>query len=169
MARILEDLLRFAKVGRITSEDETADLATILQRVLEDLGSQVAVSGSRIEIGPLPDLELPRTALFQMLSNLVSNAIKYAGKDGNPIEITAGLKDDTIELSVRDHGPGVAPGMHERIFELFVRGEHEDIGGSGIGLATVHKIVDRLGGTLRHEQTPGGGATFLVTIPRQVY
>ena len=82
--------------------------------------------------------------------------------------VTEREKRDVAELRVSDRGHGVPPDQRERIFEPFYRlpGASERNGGVGLGLALVKSIVDRHGGAVRCEETPGGGATFVVTLPR---
>ena len=167
MARILEDLLAFARSGHMRDADlEVAPLDDILDRVLEDLGSQLIVKNLEVQREPLPKVLYPRTVIFQIFSNLVSNAIKYAATPrGIRIEGTQ-KESGGVELRVIDYGPGVPVAEREKIFEIFYRQRcHDDILGSGIGLATVKKLVERHQGSASVEETPGGGATFIISLP----
>jgi len=168
MSRILSDLLDFARAGHSPLERlDTASLDDTLDRVLEDLGSRIIAARAEIRRTPLPDLHYPRTWIFQVLSNLISNARKYAATPEGIIEISGDLDSDGhLRLRVVDHGPGIPAGEQHQIFELFHRQPcHTRLEGSGIGLATVKKIVERLGGQIRIEATPGGGATFVIELP----
>jgi len=168
MARILTDLLSYARAGHRHDDNlEVALLEETLERVFEDLGSQILAKAIEIKRGPLPALNYPRTLTFQIFSNLLSNAIKYACEHHKLIEIEGRQVDEEkIELRVIDHGPGIPATEHLKVFEIFYRQRcHEDVIGSGIGLATVHKLVERLEGTISIAETPGGGATFTVTLP----
>ena len=165
MARILEDLLVFARAGRLIEGVSSARIEEVAQNVLEDLGSKIIASGTSIEVQEFPEISFPRTALFQIFSNLISNAVKYAGRDGSPIEIGGRLEDGNVLLYVKDHGPGIPEDLRERIFEVFYRGKiTQDEPGSGIGLATVLKIATCLKGHAWVESTEGGGATFWVRL-----
>ena len=168
MARILTDLLAFARAGHQHHEKtEVAPLDETLDRVLTDLGSQILSKGVKIERSPLPPLVYPRTQTFLIFSNLLSNALKYAGDRQQVIEIT-GFKngEGSVEVRVVDHGPGIPEAERSKVFEIFYRQRcHEDVIGSGIGLATVKKLIERLGGSIRISDTPGGGATFSITLP----
>ena len=167
MARILEDLLVFARAGHLIDGITPAKIELVVKNVLEDLGSKIVASGSLIEIKELPDIALPRTALFQIFANLIDNAIKYAGKEGGPIEISGELNDDSVILSVCDHGPGIPVGTRKKIFDVFYRGaEQQKTPGTGVGLATVHKIAQCMGGNAWAEETDGGGSTFKVRLQR---
>ncbi len=163
MARILEDLLVFARAGRLIEGVASARIVEVVQSVLEDLGSRIIAAGAVIEVQQLPEISYPRTALFQVFSNLVGNAVKYAGRTGSPIEIGGREEGDSVILFVRDHGPGIPEDAREKIFDVFYRGEQAgEEPGSGIGLATVLKIAHCLDGDAWVEETDGGGATFMV-------
>ena len=165
MARILEDLLIFARAGRLTDSVASATIESVSHNVLEDLGSHIIEHGISLKLGEFPDVAFPRTALFQIFSNLINNAIKYAGKEGCPIELGGERAEGYVLLYVRDHGPGVPEESREKIFDVFYRGSvTQEEPGSGIGLATVLKIARGLGGDARVEETPGGGATFIVRL-----
>jgi signal transduction histidine kinase len=102
--------------------------------------------------------------LRRALSNLMRNAIE-AGPGSAGLTITARpLAEDGAELRVLDHGPGVPVAIQERVFDPYVTGGKA--GGTGLGLALVRQTIESHGGRVRHEVTPGGGATFVVTLPR---
>jgi two-component system, OmpR family, sensor kinase len=105
--------------------------------------------------------------LRRVLRNLLENARRYSTGD---VKVDIRLGGSAAELRVSDRGPGVPPDQRERIFEPFYRlpGASERNGGVGLGLALVKSIVDRHGGTVRCEETPGGGATFVVKLARDV-
>ena len=106
-----------------------------------------------------------RSRVDQVLSNLVSNAIKYG--DGKPIEVTVEVTPEAALLRVRDNGVGIAAQDQARIFERFERAASlRNYGGVGLGLWSVHKIVDALGGTVSVDSQPELGATFTVLLPR---
>ncbi|MGB5134633.1 MAG: HAMP domain-containing sensor histidine kinase [Prochlorococcaceae cyanobacterium] len=108
--------------------------------------------------------------LGQCLTNLVENALKYAPAS-TPVELGVQRHDDTVVLHVRDHGPGVVPGEREGIFELFRRGTAAplaSVSGSGIGLAMVRLLMERMGGTAQVADAPGGGADFQLLFPASV-
>ncbi|AKU18745.1 hypothetical protein VV02_08120 [Luteipulveratus mongoliensis] len=106
--------------------------------------------------------------LRQVVTNLMANAIRYTPEQ-TPIEIAVGTRGWNAELQVRDHGDGVPPDQRRRIFERFYRADasrNSASGGSGLGLAIAAAIVQSHGGTVHVEETPGGGATFIVRIPQ---
>jgi two-component system OmpR family sensor kinase len=103
----------------------------------------------------------------RILANLLSNAAKYTPA-GTPIEVTLRTEDNSAVLTVADHGGGIPESERERVFTLFYRVDDESARatrGVGIGLALVRQLVDQIDGTVTIDETPGGGATFRVTIP----
>ncbi len=111
-------------------------------------------------------LDADETLLRQVLVNLLQNAARYA-PDGGPIRVEASVAADSVEIRVIDHGPGVPEPERLRIFEPYNRARPGVRGsGSGLGLAISRGFVAAHGGTLDVETTPGGGATFVVTLPR---
>jgi two-component system sensor histidine kinase KdpD len=126
-----------------------------------------AASRQRVEVD-VPDELAPVLAdpvrLDQVLTNLLDNARAYA--DGSPVQVVARQAGGTVELRVVDHGPGIPAPEQERVFDQFYRVEGgRRPGGTGMGLAICRGIVQAHGGDLRVETTPGGGATFVLTLP----
>ena len=115
-------------------------------------------------------MSLDITMAEQILLNLLENALRFA-PPGSEIVVGAragGRGDDEIELRVADHGPGVPPEARDRIFEEFQSAEtRPDRSGTGLGLAIVRALVVAHGGSVHYEDTPGGGATFVCTFPRE--
>lgn len=114
-------------------------------------------------------VEGDRHALLRMAANLVDNAAKYSPAS-SPVEISVRRTGAHAELAVMDHGPGIATEDRPRIFERFYRGDParaRATGGAGLGLAIVASIAAEHHGTARVDDTPGGGATFVVTLPLQ--
>ncbi len=165
MLQLMEDLLELATVGQLEMPQEPVDTGAVVEEVLEALAQQIAQGEVQIKLTTLPMIRVPRTLLYQVFSNLISNAIRYAGKQGSPIEIGGECHADSLSLYVRDHGPGIHFTERERVFEAFYRGTSaRSSAGSGVGLATVQKIARLYGGRARVEETPGGGTTFLLEM-----
>lgn len=118
----------------------------------------------------LPPVELDYLQIDQVLTNLIENALRYT-PTGSPIEIAAAEKNGAIEVSVADHGPGVAFSDRERIFDKFysvTNGVRKGIVGSGLGLAVCRGLVEAHGGRIWVENRPGGGAIFRFTLPLHI-
>ncbi|QDZ14743.1 sensor histidine kinase [Humibacter ginsenosidimutans] len=129
-----------------------------------------------LELGDIPEPPRMRALVMaeenklrQVIANLIGNAVRYTPQ-GSPIEIGVAVEPDreVAVLSVIDHGEGIPPQIREKIFQRFWRADTSrarETGGSGLGLAIVHSIVDAHHGTVDVVETPGGGATFRVTLP----
>jgi PAS domain S-box-containing protein len=165
MVALMEDLLALAKVGQVERPTESVDLNALVENVLVDMGSLIAGAGVAVEKNPLPGMRIPKTLLTQVFDNLIGNAIRYAGREGSPIEVGGERRGDLVRLYVRDHGPGIPKEERSRIFEVFYRGATgKKSPGTGVGLATVLKIARLFGGCAWVEETEGGGCTFWVEM-----
>ena len=165
MVELMEDLLDLAKAGQIERPTEPCNTEEVVNEVvfgLTELINEVDVS---VAVGDLPTLRVPRTLLFQILHNLIGNALRYGCKQGDVIEVGGDRKGKKVRLYVRDHGSGVPEEERGRIFEVFYRGTtRKNEKGTGIGLATVQKIARLFDGRAWVEETPGGGSTFWVEM-----
>src|SRR5947208_15380500 len=103
--------------------------------------------------------------LFQVFSNLVSNAVKYS-PSGGPIAISAGIESEQVVVAVEDHGIGIPAKDLDRLFERYYRGSNvSGIVGTGVGLYLVKMVVEVHGGEVAVESTEGKGSTFSVRLP----
>ena len=108
--------------------------------------------------------EWDRLRIDQVLTNLLSNAIRYA--PGRPIDVELATAPATVTLTVRDHGPGIRPDDRERIFGRFERAASgQGIGGFGLGLWITRQIVLALGGTIRVDSVPNVETAFIIELP----
>ena len=115
----------------------------------------------------LPPVAGDEPAVRTLMENLLSNAIKYGGENGR-VTVSAAADERGVRVAIRDRGPGIPEAELPRIFEPFYRGSHAhgNVGGTGIGLSLVRRIVDALGGQIDVESRPREGTTFTVTLPR---
>jgi two-component system phosphate regulon sensor histidine kinase PhoR len=172
LGRLIDNVLDFAKIerGMGVYEFTEAELADVLDRVVELSSRRVAAAEMTLEteIEPdLPVLRLDTSALTLAVLNLIDNAIKYAG-EGKRIALAVRRVGERIVLTVRDWGPGIAADEHERIFDRFYRARAirlKPIRGSGIGLALVQHIARAHGGDAAVVSAPGQGATFRIWLP----
>ncbi len=177
MARLIDDLLSLSRIelNAHLQPNTPVELAPILRQVVD--GLQMLARDREVEIRvSLPDETLAvlgdRDELIRALENLVENALKY-GAVGKRVDValTRGqTRAGTAEarLSVRDFGPGIAPEHVPRLTERFYRVDVSDSraqGGTGLGLALVKHVLNRHGGRLSIESTPGAGAAFTMHLP----
>jgi two-component system sensor histidine kinase KdpD len=128
-------------------------------RVLGDRAVQIALPAD------LPLLQFDAVLLERVLVNLLENAAKYTPA-GSPIVIGAAPQGDAVHVWIDDLGPGLPPGMEDRIFERFSRGEREaSRPGTGLGLALCQAIIQAHGGRIWAENRSGGGARFAFALP----
>ncbi|MCF6265756.1 MAG: PAS domain S-box protein [Desulfuromusa sp.] len=166
MKDLLEDLLTLSRVGQMKSADQPLDATEIAEDVLLELADKVLEHQAKVKIDKLPEIEMAESLLADLFRNLLGNALKYAVQNNPHIEISGQEFSDRIRFMVVDHGPGIAEKERETIFEPFKRGSSsKGFPGTGIGLATVAKIARVSGGHAWVEETPGGGATFIVDLP----
>jgi len=165
---LMEDLLALARVGWVEPPAGPVDVESLVLKAAAELRQSYPDRPLRVKCGSLPGLRFPASLVTQLFSNLLSNAQRYGNSLHGPIEIGGREGEGRLEYYVLDHGPGIAAEERERVFELFYRGTSSSgITGTGIGLATVRKIVRLYGGRSWVTETPGGGCTFWVDFPAE--
>jgi PAS domain S-box-containing protein len=166
MQRLIQDLLAFSRVG--TKGTELLDYSSeeALQQALINLRATIGDSGARVTHDPLPTVLADEMQLIQLFQNLVGNAIKYQSPGVPQIHVSAARNVEKKWIfSVRDNGLGIDPQYFDKIFGMFQRlHKREEFAGTGIGLAICKKIVERHGGSISVESTPGQGSTFRFTL-----
>lgn len=166
-ASLLLDVGRM-NANRMQPQVETVDFAEVVREVLESYAPEAAFN--RSELNSRIPQTLPgrwdRLALEQIVSNLISNAIKFGA--GGSIDVTLqDRKDGQVEFGVRDRGIGIAEADQERIFGRFERlaSQPGHPAGAGVGLWLVRGLVESHGGSIRVNSAPSQGATFSVVLP----
>ncbi len=167
MKGLIKALLSYSRVDSKGTNFEDADLGAVVAEVLENLKARIDDSGGRIETGSLPVVKADRTQIAQVLQNLVANALKFRDPNREPvIRVEADRQDGEWVIAVRDNGVGMVEEGRDRIFEIFHRLHARDAyPGTGIGLAICKRIVERHGGRIWVESTPGEGSAFFFTLP----
>lgn len=161
----VEGLLEYSRAGRQSIETLSISSTQLIQEIVETLIPPEAMQISIPEAGPT--LTTEKLLLQQVLTNLVSNAIKYHDRPDGTITITVKDMGATVEFSVTDDGPGIAPEYHERIFGVFQTLVSRDtIESTGIGLSIVKKLVENQGGEITLASEIGKGSTFTFTWPK---
>jgi signal transduction histidine kinase len=166
MQQLIDDLLLYSRVGRAPVGQDAVDLEGVLAEVLESLAEPMAERGAVVTSDDLPVVRGERGQLAQVLTNLVSNAVKFTAPDVRPeVHVGAEREGAAWRLSVRDNGIGIDADS-DVIFKMFGRLHPADAyPGTGIGLALVKRIVERHGGRIWVEPCPGGGSVFSFTLP----
>lgn len=163
MRRMIDAVLEYARVGRVTSVRERADSGEVLREVVEFLAPPDDVT---IELAPdLPTFDMERVPFEQVFRNLLANAVKYRRASGARVAVSAVDEADSWRFEVADNGPGISPGQQSRIWGLFQTSDPRE--STGIGLALVKRIAEAQGGRVSVESTPGEGACFAVTWPKR--
>ena len=168
LAHLIEELLDLTRIkqGRLELHSEKVDLSSIAADVVAQLGIEADRAGSTLTLeAPAPvTVVADPTRVFQVVTNLVSNAIKYG--DGKPIKIAVRTEAGGAQVDVQDRGPGVAPEDRERIFERFERANSDHtIKGLGLGLYISRQLVQAHGGSLGVQNDDMGGSRFTMTLP----
>ncbi|HLZ07209.1 MAG TPA: ATP-binding protein, partial [Chloroflexota bacterium] len=166
MQDLIDDLLVYSRVGTRGRTFEQVACNAVVDRVLADLSTAIAEGEAVVTRDDLPNVSGDGTQLGQVFLNLIGNAIKFHGADPPRVHISARHDEAGWVFSVKDNGIGIDPQYADRVFVIFQRlhgaGQYP---GTGIGLAICKKIVERHGGRIWIESTPGQGSTFFFTIP----
>jgi len=174
MEWLVRDLLRLARLdaGQEQLDRSPCDIAAVVSNVATDLETQLAARGQRVTPLIAQDAAMvsaDRAKLTDVLRNLVQNASLY-GPPNSVIEVVTRRSDETIEISVADHGPGIPESDLTRVFERFYRvdrGRGDSTGGTGLGLSIVRHLVELHGGRVRAANRPAGGAVVTVALPAE--
>ena len=166
MQKMLDALLEYARVGRAEIVRERVDLSKTLETALNHLKADKLQKGVSIEATSLPVVYGSSALLVQVLQNLVGNAIKFS-REGGAIRIFSEENDYTYVIAVEDNGLGFEQKYAARVFDIFRRlHKKEGIQGMGVGLAICKQIVERHGGEIWAESSPGEKTTFFFSIPK---
>lgn len=168
MSRLIDDMLDYSRAVRRELALGDVDMAPMFQAVFDELR---AVAGDRrieFSVGQLPHAWADAVALHQIVSTLLSNAIKFtAGRDPARIEVFGEAKATETVYTVSDNGTGFDPQYTHKLFGLFQRLHGAEFEGAGIGLAIAKRLIDKHGGRIWAEGQPEQGATFHFALPRR--
>jgi len=166
MQHLLEDLLELSRIGRMLNPSEEIPLNRLISEAIKSVSGRIAQRNVRIEVAPdLPSVYGDPIRIREVFENLIDNAVKYMDKQSDPsIEIGQRNAGNESIFYVRDNGIGIDARHHETVFDLF-RQLNPNKEGTGIGLATVKRIVELHGGRIWVESEGGGkGSTFCLTF-----
>jgi len=169
MNQLIVDLLDYAKSDSKIDEKESIDLNAFLEQIFHNLVEHHHSLDSNLVIKLMPTIYYSKLALHMIFYNLIDNALKYRSQD-RALEVKISYKSDLFHyyFEVEDNGIGIASEYYESIFKPFKRlHTKSEYAGSGLGLATVKKIIQKLGGAITVKSVLGKGTTFLITIPKE--
>lgn len=168
MHRLVEDMLDISRIqtGRLQLRIVSLNVAEVVHDTLERFGDELAAAEItvHVDVPKVAMVTADRDRLEQVLTNLLTNAIRYAPR--GPLLIGVRSSADHCELTVRDRGPGIPVEDHHRIFQRFERlGSANGVSGLGLGLYIAREMIEAQGGSIRVESAPGEGARFVLRLP----
>ena len=170
MHALVEALLDYSRAGEVgDSTLEPVPVDKVVGDAIANLQSSISENNAAVSLGPLPVVTANPLHLTQVFENLIGNALKYRSEQPPRISVTAAEGAHDWVFSVEDNGIGIPPEYQVQIFGIFKRLHGEEYPGTGIGLATCKKIVDRHGGTIWVESEPQKGSRFSFTLPRMAH
>lgn len=168
MQALIQDLLRFSRVGRQEIERRKTDCRAVVEQALKNLQAAVQESGAIVNWSALPEVMADASQLAQVFQNLIANAIKFHGPDTPLIQIDSEKKDGEWVLTVSDNGIGIPAESWQDIFVIFRRlHTRTEYSGNGIGLSICKKIIERHGGKIWIEAQAKPGSCFKFTLPTE--
>ena len=166
--RLIEDLLHYSRLDAQTPTPTEVDLPAMVDAILKDRRPVITAQRTEVTVNlTATRVHAWERGLLQVLTNLIDNAIKYSRNVAQPaVRIGSEDRSDHVRITVADNGIGFDMKYHDRIFGLFNRlVRQEDFEGTGAGLAIVKKVIEKIGGSVRAESSPGAGSVFFVDLP----
>jgi light-regulated signal transduction histidine kinase (bacteriophytochrome) len=167
MGQLIDDLLHFSRLGRQQLSKQSVNVSSLVQEVLEELGKDQGDRSIELLVGQMPDTVGDPSLLKQVFVNLLSNAYKFTRKKEKAM-IEVGWRQDEKEgvYFVKDNGAGFDMKHAHKLFDVFQRLHRQDeFEGTGVGLSTVQRIINRHGGRIWAEAAVDKGAEFYFTLP----
>ncbi len=165
MEELINDLLSYSRVSTKAKEPVIVDMNKVLANVLDNLRTAINDSNAEVTSSKLPTVAIDEWQVYQLYQNLIANSLKFKSNDQPKIHISATEEQGRWHFTVSDNGIGIDSKYFDRIFEVFKRLHTRDqYPGTGIGLASCKKIVERHGGEIWLESVVGEGTTFHFTL-----
>jgi light-regulated signal transduction histidine kinase (bacteriophytochrome) len=167
MSQLIKDLLAFARVGEVALTRQQTEMRPIVDAIITQAKMETPDLAAVFTIGDLGHSYCDETLITQVWENLINNAVKYSRKNRSPlIEIGTKTVNGKAAYYVKDNGAGFDMRHADRLFGVFKRlHTNKEFEGSGVGLATVHRIMAKHGGEIWADAKIGEGATFYFTLP----
>ncbi len=169
ISNFIDDLLLLSRIGRKKVTEGEVKLENLIDKIKDDLSDKIEEVGAEIEIeGELPVFYFEKKRLRQLVSNLISNAIKFmGGQDNSKVRIGVEDEESSWLLWVEDNGIGIKPENQAEIFDIFFQEQRIDGEGTGVGLSVAKRIVEDYNGKIWVESEKGKGSTFYVKFPKE--
>lgn len=169
MSVLFDELLKFARTSQQPIDCQHVNFDPLVRQIVDEFKAEAGTRLIEWRLSPLPTVQGDALMLRQVWVNLIGNAFKYTRQQPNPrIEIFQENRNGEQIFSVRDNGVGFDMRYVEKLFNIFQRlHSREDFEGTGVGLALVRRIVERHGGRVWAESSPGNGAAFYFSLPRE--
>jgi signal transduction histidine kinase len=165
MDSFINSVLQLSRLGRRELKPEPIDMNSLVQTTLENLSHQIQERGTKVKVKSLPQVIADRTAMEQIMGNILDNAVKYLDPERpGQIDVTAETNNGTQIFRIRDNGRGIAEEDMHKVFAPFRRAGKQDTPGEGMGLAYVQTLIHRHGGRIWCKSEPGKGTTFTFAI-----
>lgn len=167
MELLINGILEYSRIGRMEHKQTVVNLTELFQEIKD--ANAIESNINIIFENGLPMILTERIPLYQVLQNLVSNAIKYNDKENIQVNILFEKKENEFEFSVCDNGPGIDKEFHEKIFVIFQTLQSRDkVESTGVGLAIVKKIIEDKGGSIKVKSKKNEGSSFIFTWPMTI-
>ena len=167
MQALIHDLLAYSRLDIRGRPFAPTDGEQVFKAAVANLKVAIEESGAAITHGPLPEVRADAIQLTQVLQNLIGNGLKFRGAEPPRLEVGANPRNGEWVFWVRDNGIGIEAKYFDRIFVIFQRlHTRREYSGTGMGLAICKRIIERHGGRIWVESSPGQGSTFFFTLPR---
>jgi len=168
MKTMIRDLLQYSRAGSGSLEITQVDMNVVLKEVLLLFKNEIYQVDADIKFEHLPVIKAGKSAMIQLMQNLIENALKYRGKENPVVEISGEETEQEWMIHVKDNGIGIDPKYFEKIFIVFQRLHNKDAySGTGIGLSICKKIVEQYKGKIWLVSEPGKGSVFSFSIPKK--
>lgn len=165
LENLINGILEYSKIGKIKLE--SVDLEALLEEEFKNYKNTPNVSLTTK--GKLPAINGDKIQLSQVVSNLISNAVKYNDKESREVSVSSIEKAESYEITFKDNGPGIIPKYHQKIFEVFQTLEQKDsYESTGIGLAIVKKIIEKHEGNIHVASDGTLGTKFIISYPKHL-
>lgn len=165
MKKLIQGLLAYSRVTTQGEDLAPVDTDELLHAVLQDLAPRIQETAARVTHDALPTVVADPDQIRQVFQNLIENALKFSDDEPPVVHMSGRREGPRCVFSVRDEGVGIDPDSFDRMFLIFQRLHGREVEGTGIGLALCKRIIERHGGELWVESSPGEGATFRFTLP----